>query len=159
MPQQHSTAHQGLTWVTFGDITVVPSHPGPGVLGVAPDPPPRGRVPAVVAFLVGVACLGPDLALEASLRDGSSAGVVLALGAGLLASSAWGGRNVALQQLIGKYSDLTFYWAVFLVAVSPILIGVVRLELGGAELVVLVLLAAGVVAGIWHISTKHCTDT
>jgi hypothetical protein len=61
---------------------------------------------------------------------------------------------VALQQLIGKYSDLTFYWAVFLVAVSPILIGVVRLELGGAELVVLVLLAAGVVAGTWHISTE-----
>ena len=92
--EQHSTAHQGLTWVTFGDITVVPPHPGPGVLGVAPDPPPRGRVPAVVAFLVGVACLGPDLALEASLRDGSSAGVVLALGAGLLTSSAWGGGNV-----------------------------------------------------------------
>ena len=91
--EQHSTAHEGLTWVTFGDITVDPPNSGPGVLGVAPDPPPRGRVPAVVAFLVGVACLGPDLALEASLRDGSSAGVVLAIGAGLLASSAWEGRN------------------------------------------------------------------
>ena len=89
--EQDSTVHQGLTWVTFRNVTVVP--PNPRVLGVAPDPPPRGRVPAVVAFLVGVACLCPDLALEASLRDGSSAGVVLALGAGLLASSAWGGGN------------------------------------------------------------------
>ena len=52
---------------------------------------------------------------------------------------------------------LTFNWTVFLVAVTPILIGVVRLELCGTELVGLVLLAAGVVAGTWHISTEHCT--
>ena len=65
---------------------------------------------------------------------------------------------MSLQEVLCKLSSLTFYWTVFLVTVSPTLVGVVRLELGGAELVVVVLLAAGVVAGTWHISTEHCTS-